>query len=109
MSDLPSRPRLRVPARARPGEEIEIRMLIDHPMESGIRTGGGATPPRNMLRHLGVTMNGAPLFEAELKNGTSPNPYHVIFVRVERTSDFVFTWTDEAGRSARATARVTVG
>ncbi|MCS6931150.1 MAG: thiosulfate oxidation carrier complex protein SoxZ [Acetobacteraceae bacterium] len=109
MTELASRPRLRVPDRARPGEVIEIRMLIDHPMESGLRVGGGAAPPRNMLSRLSVTMNGAPLFEAELKNGTSPNPYHVIFVRVDRTSDFAFAWTDEAGRSARTTARVTVG
>jgi sulfur-oxidizing protein SoxZ len=109
VSELASRPRLRLPSRARAGEVIEIRMLIDHPMETGIRMGGGGAPPRNMLNRLTVTMNGAPLFEAELKNGTSPNPYHVIFVRMERTSDFAFTWTDEAGRSARATARVTVG
>jgi sulfur-oxidizing protein SoxZ len=109
VSDLPSRPRLRVPARARAGEVIEIRMMVDHPMETGLRAGGGAAPPRNMLERLTVTMNGAPLFEADLKNGTSPNPYHVIFVRVERTSDFAFAWTDEAGRGARATARVAVG
>jgi hypothetical protein len=32
----------------------------------------------------------------------------VFFVRMERTSAFDFTWTDEAGRSARAEARVTV-
>jgi sulfur-oxidizing protein SoxZ len=109
MSDLPSRPRLRIPTRARAGEVIEIRMLIDHPMETGIRTGGGPAPPRNMLNRLSVAMNGEPLFDAELQNGTSPNPYHVIFVRVDRSSDFAFTWTDEAGRSARTTARVAVG
>ena len=42
------------------------------------------------------------------RNGTSANPYHVFFVRMERTSEFEFTWTDERGRSARATARVQV-
>ncbi|GIX08633.1 thiosulfate oxidation carrier complex protein SoxZ [Elioraea sp.] len=109
MSVLRSRPRVRIPSRARAGEVIEIRMVIDHPMSTGIRHGDAEPPPRDMLSRLVVTMNGAPLFEAELRNGTSPNPYHVIHVRIDRTSDFVFAWTDEEGRSARAEARVTVG
>ena len=109
MTDLASRPRLRVPARARAGEVIELRMLIDHPMETGLRPAGAVAPARNMVTRLGVTLNGAPLFAAELRNGTSPNPYHAIFVSLDRTSDLVFTWSDEAGRTARATARVTVG
>ncbi|TQF82047.1 sulfur oxidation protein [Elioraea sp. Yellowstone] len=109
MSALRSRPRVRIPSRARAGEVIEIRMVIDHPMSTGIRHGDAPPPPRDMLSSLVVTMNGAPLFEAELRNGTSPNPYHVIHVRIDRTSDFTFVWTDEQGRSARAEARVTVG
>jgi sulfur-oxidizing protein SoxZ len=109
MSVLRSRPRVRVPSRARSGEVIEIRMLIDHPMATGIRHRDETPPPRDMLARLAVTMNGAPLFEAELRNGTSPNPYHVIHVRIDRTSDFTFVWTDEAGRSAQAEARVTAG
>jgi hypothetical protein len=33
----------------------------------------------------------------------------VLFLRMERTSLFEFTWTDERGRSARVEARVSVG
>jgi sulfur-oxidizing protein SoxZ len=62
-----------------------------------------------MLTRLLVRMNGETLLAAEFRNGTSANPYHVFFVRMERSSAFDFTWTDEAGRSARAEARVTVG
>ena len=109
MSVLRSRPRVRIPSRARAGEVIEIRMLIDHPMATGIRYRDETPPPRDMLARVMVTMNGASLFEADLRNGTSPNPYHVIFVRIDRTSDFTFVWTDELGRSAQAEARVTVG
>jgi sulfur-oxidizing protein SoxZ len=49
------------------------------------------------------------VLSAVFHNGTSANPYHVFFVRMERTSTFEFTWTDERGRSARAEARVSVG
>jgi sulfur-oxidizing protein SoxZ len=97
-------PRIRIPRSARAGEVIEIRTLIEHPMETGLQG-----PRRDMLTRLLVRMNGETLLAAEFRNGTSANPYHVFFVRMDRTSSFDFTWTDEAGRSARAEARVTVG
>ncbi|MCB4821801.1 thiosulfate oxidation carrier complex protein SoxZ [Roseicella aerolata] len=102
-------PRIRIPRSARPGEAIEIRTLIEHPMESGIRGRSEGAVPRDMLNRLVVRLNGETVFAADLGNGTSANPYHVFHVRMERTGEFEFLWTDERGRSARATARVTVG
>ncbi len=102
-------PRIRIPRSARPGEVIEIRTLIEHPMESGIRGRAEGAVPRDMLNRLLVRLNGETVFAADLGNGTSANPYHVFHVRMERTGEFEFLWTDERGRSARATARVTVG
>ncbi len=101
-------PRVRLPRTARAGEVIEIRTLIEHPMETGLRHEGARTVPRDMLTQLVVRMNGELVFSAELHNGTSANPYHVFFVRIERSSGFEFTWTDFQGRTARAEARVTV-
>jgi sulfur-oxidizing protein SoxZ len=100
-----SPPRIRIPRSARAGEVIEIRTLIEHPMETGLHQAGAR---RDMLTRLLVRMNGDTLLAAEFRNGTSANPYHVFFVRMERTSAFDFTWTDEAGRSARVEARVSV-
>jgi len=105
VSTLPGTPRLRIPSRARPGEVIEIRTLIDHPMETGLH--GGAA--RDLIERLEIRRDGALLFAADLRNGTAANPYHVVFVRMERSADFTVTWTDARGRSARATARVAVG
>lgn len=103
-----SQPRIRIPRTARRGEAIEIRTLIDHPMETGIRLDGSKPPPRNMLNRLLVRMNGETVFSADLRNGTAANPYHVLFVTVEKTSDFEFVWTGEDGRSFTAAAKVTV-
>jgi|SRR5215210_8314974 sulfur-oxidizing protein SoxZ len=103
-------PRIRIPRSARPGEVIEIRTLIEHPMDTGLRTDpGGQAVARGMLSRFVLRMNGEQVFAADLRNGTSANPYHVLFVRIARSSDFEFVWTDEAGRAARATARVSVG
>ncbi len=102
-------PRLRAPRSARPGEAVEIRTLIDHPMETGLRQEGGRVAPRDLLNRMVVRVNGEVALQAELRNGTSANPYHVFFLRLDRTSEVEVTWTDERGRSARASARITVG
>ena len=108
MSGGLSTPRVRVPRSARAGEPVEIRLLIEHPMETGLRQEGGRTVPRDLLNRVTVRVNGEVALQAELRNGTAANPYHVFFLRLDRTSELDFTWTDERGRSARATARVTV-
>jgi len=108
MSGL-AQPRIRIPRSAKPGEAIEIRTLIEHPMESGIRGGAEGAAPRDMLVRLEVRLNGEVIFVADLGNGTAANPYHVFHARLERSGEFEFLWTDERGRSARATARVAVG
>lgn len=99
-------PRIRAPRTARAGEVVEIRTLLEHPMETGLRQEGGRTVPRDMLSRLLVRVNGEVALQAEFRNGSAANPFHVFFLRVERTSELDFTWTDEAGRSARATHRI---
>ena len=106
---LPGTPRVRIPARARQGEVIEVRTLFDHPMETGLRHDNSTAPPRDMVARLEVRRNDTPIFAAELRNGTAANPFHVFWVRMEVTAMFLFTWTDERGRAASASARVVVG
>jgi sulfur-oxidizing protein SoxZ len=108
MSGALATPRIRVPRTARAGEAVEIRTLIEHPMETGLRHEGGRLAPRDLLNRMVVRVNGEVALQAELRNGTAANPYHVFFLRLDRTSELDFTFTDERGRSTRATARVTV-
>ena len=42
-----AQPRIRIPRSAKPGEVIEIRTLIEHPMETGLQG-----PRRDMLTRL---------------------------------------------------------
>lgn len=104
-----AQPRLRVPRHVRAGEAFEVRCLIEHPMETGLRSEGGRVVPRDMLNRLTVRANGEVVLDAELRNGTAANPFHVFYLRLDRSSELEFVWTDERGRSARATARVQVG
>ncbi len=108
MSGSLGAPRLRVPRQVRAGEVFEVRTLIEHPMETGLRQEGGRTVPRDLLHRMTVRVDGEVALQAELRNGTAANPFHVFFLRLERTSELDFAWTDERGRTARATARVVV-
>lgn len=108
MSGSLNTPRIRAPRSARVGEVVEIRTLIEHPMETGLRHEAGRAVPRDMLTRMTLSVNGQVALTAELRNGTSANPYHVFFLRIERASELEFTFTDERGRTTRATARIAV-
>jgi len=109
MSGSLATPRIRAPRSARTGEVVEIRTLIEHPMETGLRQEGGRAITRDMLTAMTVRVNGETAVVAEFRNGSSANPYHVFFLRIERTTELDFTWVDERGRVARAQARIAVG
>jgi sulfur-oxidizing protein SoxZ len=101
-------PRIRAPRTAKKDEIVEIRTLMEHSMETGLRTEGGRTVPRDMLTRMIVRANGEVLLQAEFRNGTSANPYHVFFLRVTETTDLEIDWLDERGRSVKANARISV-
>jgi sulfur-oxidizing protein SoxZ len=101
--------RLRLPRTARAGEIVEIRTLIEHPMETGLRRDASGKPiARDILARLLVRANGQQVFSADLRNGTSANPYHVFFLRIEQATELEFVWTHETGATFRATGRIDV-
>jgi sulfur-oxidizing protein SoxZ len=107
VSALPA-PRLRLPRAVRAGEPFEMRTLVEHPMETGLRRDGARPIPRDILASLVVTVDGAPVFEVAFHNGSAANPFHVFFLRLQRSTEVAVTVTDEAGRTARTAQRVTV-
>jgi sulfur-oxidizing protein SoxZ len=100
-----STPRIRLPSTAAPGEVVEVRTLIDHPMVTGIASPG----PRDMLARFEATANGETVIAYDFANGSAANPTFTFHVRVEETTDFVFTWTHEDGRTFTAEGIVRVG
>ena len=108
MSAPLSVPRIRAPRTAKLGEIVEIRTLMEHPMETGLRMEAGRTVGRDMLTRMIVRANGEILLQAEFRNGTSANPYHVFFLKIAGTTDLDIIWLDESGRSVKAQARIAV-
>lgn len=99
-----STPRLRLPRSARPGEAIEVRTLIDHPMVTALSGPG----PRNMLARFEARFEGTPLLTHEFGNGAAANPALSFFVRAERSGTFHFVWTQEDGQTFEASHALTV-
>lgn len=103
------RPRLRVPASAARGEVIEIKTLISHPMESGLRRDqDGQTVPRLIVHSMVASYNGGEVFRAQWGPGIAANPYQAFMLRVDQPGELAIVWTDEAGNVWRDTATIDV-
>jgi sulfur-oxidizing protein SoxZ len=98
-----------VPKTAKPGEVIEVRAMIAHPMETGYRVGpNGANIPRDIIRRFACTYDGEEVFSADLFPAVSANPF-IAFTLVATTSGTVaFTWTDDGEETQTASAEITV-
>lgn len=101
--------RVAVPPRAKPGQQIEIRTLIQHPMETGFRHDHlGVVVPRDIVNALVCRFEGEEIFRVDLFPSIAANPFISFFVTATRSGSFVFTWTDDAGRAQSATAAIVV-
>ena len=107
MDDI--KPRLRVPTSAKKGEVIEIKTLITHPMETGLRKDAdGKSVPRLIVNSLLVTYNGKPVLNAKLEPAVSANPYLAFFLKVDEPGTLKFTWTDDNKQSWSAESKIEV-
>lgn len=94
----PPEPRLRLPKTAAKGEVIEIRTLITHPMESGLRKDETGQPiPRAILNRLTVHFNGVLVIDLALEPAISANPYFAFHAAVPESGEFTFLWQDDSG------------
>jgi sulfur-oxidizing protein SoxZ len=95
---MAEKPRLKVPKEAKKGEIIEIKTLLSHPMETGLRKDqAGNTIPRKILNKFTCEFNGKPVFSADLEPAVAANPYIQFNAKVDESGTFKFTWTDDDG------------
>ena len=100
---------LRLPATARPGDVVEVRLLMQHPMETGFRPdAGGRTVPRNILRRIEARFEGELVFAADLFPAITANPFLAFPLRATRSGTLVVNIEGDNGVSQRETAMLTV-
>lgn len=92
------KPRVKVPKTASAGEEITIKTLISHKMESGQRKDGdGNLIPRSIINRFVVDFNGQNVIDVTLEPAISTNPYFQFDATVPESGEFKFTWYDDDG------------
>lgn len=88
--------RVAPPRSASPGEPSEIRTLVTHPMETGLREGpDGSLLPRRLLDTLTVEYEGDTVLTVNMHTAVSENPYMRFFMAPDTPGEAVFRWTEE--------------
>ncbi|TNC71339.1 thiosulfate oxidation carrier complex protein SoxZ [Rubellimicrobium roseum] len=99
-----------IPETAAPGDIVEVKILISHPMETGFRTGAdGNLVPRDIIHELRCLYAGEEVFRAEIFPAIAANPFLGFFLRATETAEVELLWTDEAGQEHSERRTLTVG
>lgn len=101
--------RLLVPAQAKRGEIVEVRIAIQHPMETGFRMdNNGRVIPKNTVSNLVCRYNGVEVFRAEMGSGIAANPYLQFYFVAQDSGKVELEWSDDAGERGSASAQIVV-
>ncbi len=98
-----------VPKTASRGQIIEIRAMIQHPMETGYREGlNGDRIPRNIVKRFVCKFAGEEIFSADLFPAVAANPFLAFTTIATQSGTFTFEWSDDRGETQTASAEITV-
>jgi sulfur-oxidizing protein SoxZ len=100
---------INVPPKAKRGEIIEIKALIQHEMETGFRVGtSGNIIPRDIITDFICKYNGEEIFRAELFPAISANPFFAFSTKATQSGTLSFEWTGDNGFAAAESVNITV-
>ena len=81
------------------GEISDIRILLQHPMETGLRKDErGRTWPTHFIQHVTVKLNGKAIIDGQLNTAIAKNPLFTFKARDIKAGDTLsVAWTDNRG------------
>lgn len=91
------------------GNVAEVRMLIGHPMETGLRKDpvSGQLIPLHFIKTVTVTHNNTVVMEAQWSQAMARNPFLHIRVRDAQPDDEIgIAWVDNIGESNSVKGKV---
>lgn len=102
--------RVRTPERFLPGVPGEVTTLINHPMETGLRTTfAGDVIPKNIITRFLASINFATVFEARFYSSVAVNPYLRFFITPPQSGELVLRWEEDTGLAAIERRPILVG
>ena len=103
------RPLLNVPKVVKPGVAFEVRILIQHPMENGLRRDAmGREIPRDIIHSFECSVDGVEVFSATLHPAISANPFLSFQARLAKSGTMLLRWVDDHGAEGRETVAIEV-
>ena len=107
---MAKKPRIKVPKTAKKGDIIKIKTLVLHKMETGLRKDRKTKKlvPRMIINKFVATFNGKEVFSANMSPAISANPYFAFHTKATESGTFEFTWTDDKGKTVKASRKIAV-
>jgi sulfur-oxidizing protein SoxZ len=98
---------MRIRAAAKDGI-TEVRVLMNHEMETGLRMENGVAVPAWFIREVTASLNGKPVLTTQWGPSVSKNPYFAFKIKGGKAGDKVsVTWVDTKGDTRTDEANVT--
>jgi sulfur-oxidizing protein SoxZ len=102
-------PRVQVPSAATKGEIFQVKALITHQMETGLRHDDqGRVIPRKIINKFVCRYNDVVVFNVDLHEAVAANPYIEFYLRATESGQLEFTWEEDGGGIYRLAHRLTV-
>ena len=81
------------------GDIADIRVLMNHPMETGLRRdGSGNLVPPHFIQEVTVKINGKTVIEGQISQGVSRNPVFSFRLKGAKKGDSIeISWLDNKG------------
>ena len=101
--------RIQVTSPVRRGQAMEVRLLLQHPMETGFRYDfSGTSIPKNVIHSLSAEYGGRTVFRATMGSGVAANPLLQFWVVPDQSGDIRVSWEDDQGVQGQVSTRVEV-
>jgi len=96
--------RIRMRGKSRDGV-AEIKALIRHPMETGVRINNktGKPHPAKFIDTVAVAVNGTTVVNAQWSGAVSVNPYMAVKVNASAGDEIVISLSDNTGEAGTKT------
>ena len=102
-------PRVQAPGTVAKGEIFQVRTLITHPMETGLRHDSeGRLIPRKIINKFTCRYNGAAIFSVDLHEAVAANPFLEFTVRAGESGKLEFAWEEDGGAVYKLEQQLTV-
>jgi sulfur-oxidizing protein SoxZ len=103
-------PRVQVPSAAAKGEVFQVKALISHQMETGLRRDQQDNViPRRIINKFACRYNDIVVFGVDLHEAMSANPYIEFYLRATESGRLEFIWEEDGGQTYALTHQLTVG